>query len=360
MSFTNTISGTSTSFKISGLADPVSAQDAVTKNYLDTKMNNITFDLLKPTSLTSATTSFTMGNASSPFRASVGSPSRTGSNNPQNIPQGDAQLAIYGYVTNISDPQDTHYAANKNYVDNSIVSKTFNTIVPITPSGGSYNMSIDGNCAGWNNGYVNSGFKWINNSNATQVSSLMIDNLGRFKIFETGGLIMAFINGNNIVTTLGTAGYNAASTIKAKENIRDKVDLYIKTNQKDYLQRILDCHPISYNYKQDKKKHIYVSLDACQYFESSNHNSCGYKKCIGEDEEEFISKFDDPNCPQCALLTKSASTKPFVPCSNCALLPEPLDGCEECNKLNKIKIYCDTCETKEHKIDLNHFGRREH
>src|SRR6185312_13443781 len=92
-------------------------------------------------------------------------------------------------INNLANPSYPQDAATKFYVD----TYSLNVNANIFPSGGSFSMIVTGNCIGWDNGYANSGIKWINNSSASQTSSFMMDGIGRFKVYETNGVILAFV-----------------------------------------------------------------------------------------------------------------------------------------------------------------------
>jgi hypothetical protein len=93
-------------FKITGLANPVDAQDATTKNYIDTK----TFD---PASINLATDLFMIGDATG---KATGIAKNTISLSGFKDPATDISLAGF-LLTNIGDPLAETDAANKKYVD---------------------------------------------------------------------------------------------------------------------------------------------------------------------------------------------------------------------------------------------------
>ncbi|WP_159452667.1 tail fiber domain-containing protein [Pedobacter nyackensis] len=93
-------------FKITGLANPVDAQDAVTKNYIDTK----TFD---PASINLGTDLFMIGDATG---KATGIAKNTISLSGFKDPAADISLAGF-LLTNIGDPLAETDAANKKYVD---------------------------------------------------------------------------------------------------------------------------------------------------------------------------------------------------------------------------------------------------
>ena len=94
------------SFKITGLANPVDAQDAATKNYIDTK----TFD---PASINLATDLFMIGDATG---KAAGIAKNTISLSGFKDPAADISLAGF-LLTNIGTPLAGTDAANKKYID---------------------------------------------------------------------------------------------------------------------------------------------------------------------------------------------------------------------------------------------------